>query len=142
MEYGLEVDPQTAIFTNLKPALASDEWERLEERNREEEFFARLTKLFRVRLADGLSATLGGEPLKFVCERHEHKLVGERPEQHLRCDFVFRADWPTVPVAIFRFLGRPGADNVGTAMALCVVLMALVVAASLVSQRGLGRSAR
>ena len=56
--------------------------------------------------------------------------------------FVFRADWPTVPVAIFRFLGRPGADNVGTAMALCVVLMALVVAASLVSHRGLGRSAR
>ena len=56
--------------------------------------------------------------------------------------FVFRADWPTLPVAIFRFLGRPGADNVGTAMALCVVLMALVVAASLVSQRGLGRSAR
>jgi thiamine transport system permease protein len=56
--------------------------------------------------------------------------------------FVFRADWPTVPVAIFRFLGRPGADNVGTAMALCVVLMALVVTASLVSQRGLGRSAR
>ncbi|HET6683507.1 MAG TPA: iron ABC transporter permease [Gaiella sp.] len=56
--------------------------------------------------------------------------------------FVFRADWPTVPVAIFRFLGRPGADNVGTAMALCVVLMALVVLASLLSQRGLGRSAR
>ena len=38
--------------------------------------------------------------------------------------FVSRADWPTVPVAIFRFLGRPGEDNVGTAMALCVVLMA------------------
>ena len=31
--------------------------------------------------------------------------------------FVARADWPTVPVAIFRFLGRPGADNVGTAIA-------------------------
>jgi thiamine transport system permease protein len=56
--------------------------------------------------------------------------------------FVFRADWPTVPVAIFRFLGRPGADNVGTAMALCVVLMALVAAVALVSQRALGRGAR
>ena len=42
--------------------------------------------------------------------------------------FVARADWPTVPVAIFRFLGRPGAENVGTAMALCVVLMGLVAA--------------
>jgi thiamine transport system permease protein len=53
-----------------------------------------------------------------------------------------RAEWPTVPVAIFRFLGRPGAENVGTAMALCVVLMALVAAASLVSERALGRPGR
>ena len=56
--------------------------------------------------------------------------------------FVVRAEWPTVPVAIFRFLGRPGADNVGTAMALCVVLMVLVAAASLVSQRVLGKASR
>ena len=49
--------------------------------------------------------------------------------------FVARADWPTVPVAIFRFLGRPGADNVGTAMALCVVLMVLVASVSLISER-------
>jgi thiamine transport system permease protein len=53
--------------------------------------------------------------------------------------FVARADWPTVPVAIFRFLGRPGAENVGTAMALCVVLMALVAAVALVSERSLVR---
>ena len=39
--------------------------------------------------------------------------------------FVARADWPTVPVAIFRFLGRPGAVNAGQAAALSVVLMAL-----------------
>ena len=51
--------------------------------------------------------------------------------------FVSRADWPTVPVAIFRFLGRPGSDNVGTAMALSVVLMALVIAVALVSERSL-----
>ena len=51
--------------------------------------------------------------------------------------FVARADWPTVPVAIFRFLGRPGADNVGSAMALCVVLMALVAAVALVAERSL-----
>ncbi len=53
--------------------------------------------------------------------------------------FVARADWPTVPVAIFRFLGRPGADNVGTAMALSVVLMALVTVVALVSERALVR---
>ena len=53
--------------------------------------------------------------------------------------FVVRADWPTVPVAIFRFLGRPGESNVGAAMALCVVLMAIVAAAALVSERALVR---
>jgi thiamine transport system permease protein len=49
--------------------------------------------------------------------------------------FVSRADWPTVPVAIFRFLGRPGADNVGAAMALSVVLMQIVTAVALASGR-------
>ena len=57
--------------------------------------------------------------------------------------FVARADWPTVPVAIFRFLGRPGADNVGTAMALSVTLMILVAAVALVAERSLvGRRPR
>ena len=55
--------------------------------------------------------------------------------------FVSRADWPTVPVAIFRFLGRPGEANVGTAMALCVVLMGLVAAVALLSERSLARRA-
>ena len=49
--------------------------------------------------------------------------------------FVARADWPTVPVAIFRFLGRPGAVNAGQAAALSVVLMALTAAAVLVAER-------
>jgi thiamine transport system permease protein len=51
--------------------------------------------------------------------------------------FVVRADWPTVPVAIFRFLGRPGGDNVGVAMALSVVLMLIVTAVALLSERSL-----
>jgi thiamine transport system permease protein len=53
--------------------------------------------------------------------------------------FVARADWPTVPVAIFRFLGRPGADNVGAAMALSVALMVMVTAVALGSERSLVR---
>ena len=36
--------------------------------------------------------------------------------------FVARADRPTLPVAIFRFLGRPGAENQGLAAALAVTL--------------------
>jgi thiamine transport system permease protein len=51
--------------------------------------------------------------------------------------FVARADWPTVPVAVFRFLGRPGAENVGAAMALSVVLMVTVTAVALGSERSL-----
>ncbi len=53
--------------------------------------------------------------------------------------FLARADRPTLPVAIFRFLGRPGAENVGTAMALAVVLMALVTLAALAGERALAR---
>ncbi|HXH89155.1 MAG TPA: iron ABC transporter permease [Gaiellaceae bacterium] len=49
--------------------------------------------------------------------------------------FVARSDWPTVPVAIVRFLGRPGAVNAGQAAALSVVLMALAVAAVLAVDR-------
>ena len=53
--------------------------------------------------------------------------------------FLARADRPTLPVAIFRFLGRPGAENVGTATALSVVLMALVTVSALAGDRALAR---
>lgn len=53
--------------------------------------------------------------------------------------FLARADAPTLPVAMFRFLGRPGAENVGAAAALGVVLVALVVLASLVAERSFSR---
>ena len=41
--------------------------------------------------------------------------------------FLARSDRPTLPVAIYRFLERPGATNQGTAAALCVVLMTVTV---------------
>ncbi len=40
--------------------------------------------------------------------------------------FLARPDSPTLPVAIFRFLGRPGELNTGQAYALAVILMAVV----------------
>lgn len=49
--------------------------------------------------------------------------------------FVARAEWPTLPVAIFRFLGRPGAENQSIAAALAVCLAALTVVAALVLER-------
>ena len=42
---------------------------------------------------------------------------------------IARADAPTVPVAIDRLLGRPGALNVGQAFALSVILMVLTATA-------------
>ncbi|MDM7829945.1 iron ABC transporter permease [Cellulomonas sp. MW9] len=47
--------------------------------------------------------------------------------------FLARPDEPTLPVLIFRLIGRPGADSYGTALAASVVLAALtagIVAAS------------
>jgi len=40
--------------------------------------------------------------------------------------FLARPDSPTLPVAIFRFLSRPGELNAGQAYALAVILMAVV----------------
>ncbi|MGH9085591.1 MAG: ABC transporter permease, partial [Acidimicrobiales bacterium] len=48
---------------------------------------------------------------------------------------IARADRPTVPVAIDRLLGRPGALNVGQAFALSVVLMLLTAVAVLLADR-------
>ena len=48
---------------------------------------------------------------------------------------IARADRPTVPVAIDRLLGRPGALNVGQAFALSVVLMVLTGVAVLLADR-------
>ena len=55
--------------------------------------------------------------------------------------FVAQADRPTLPVAIFRFLGRPGAENQGSAAALAVVLALLAAAAALVAGRAGGARA-
>ncbi len=42
--------------------------------------------------------------------------------------FIARGDRPTLPIAIFRLLGQPGAMNVGRAMAMSVILMLVVMA--------------
>ncbi len=39
--------------------------------------------------------------------------------------FIVRPDWPTLPTAVFRFLGKPGQLNFGQAMAMSVILMAV-----------------
>jgi thiamine transport system permease protein len=57
--------------------------------------------------------------------------------------FLARPDSPTLPVAIFRFLGRPGELNAGQAYALAVVLMVVVTVSVLLVERiRFGRATR
>ncbi len=49
--------------------------------------------------------------------------------------FIARPDSVTIPVAIYRLLGQPGAANFATAMALAVVLMLLTATAVLLIER-------
>ncbi len=49
--------------------------------------------------------------------------------------FIVRPDRPTLPIAIYRFLGQPGAANFGQAMAMSVILMIVTAAAILAIER-------
>ncbi len=49
--------------------------------------------------------------------------------------FIVRLDAPTLPIAIFRLLGQPGALTFGRAMALSVILMVLTAAAVFAIER-------
>ena len=49
--------------------------------------------------------------------------------------FIARPDTVTLPVAIFRFLGRPGASNFGRAMAMSTILMVATAAIVLAVER-------
>jgi thiamine transport system permease protein len=49
--------------------------------------------------------------------------------------FIARTDWPTLPLAIYRFLGQPGPGNFGQAMALSTILMVLTVVVVLLIDR-------
>lgn len=50
--------------------------------------------------------------------------------------FIVRPETTTVPVAIYRFLSRPGVTNVDQAMALATILMVLTGVVAVVAERG------
>lgn len=52
--------------------------------------------------------------------------------------FLSLPERPTIPIAIFRFLGQPGATNYGQAMAMSTILMILCVAGILLFERDSG----
>jgi thiamine transport system permease protein len=48
---------------------------------------------------------------------------------------IARPEWPTIPVAIFRYLGQPGALNYGQALAMSTILMAVTAAGFFLLER-------
>lgn len=48
---------------------------------------------------------------------------------------IARPEWPTLPLAIFRYLGQPGALNYGQALAMSTILMAVTASGFLVIDR-------
>jgi thiamine transport system permease protein len=48
---------------------------------------------------------------------------------------IARPEYPTIPIAIFRFIGQPGALNYGQALALSTILMAITAAGMLAIER-------
>jgi thiamine transport system permease protein len=49
--------------------------------------------------------------------------------------FLARPDRPTLPIVIFRLIGRPGAANLGMALAASVVLAALTAGVMMLAER-------
>lgn len=48
---------------------------------------------------------------------------------------IARPEWPTLPLAIFRYLGQPGALNYGQALAMSTILMVVTAAGFFVLER-------
>ncbi len=46
-----------------------------------------------------------------------------------------RPEYPTIPIAIYRFLSQPGGSNYGQAMAMATMLMALTTVSILVIEK-------
>ena len=55
---------------------------------------------------------------------------------------IARPEYPTIPVAIFRYLGQPGATNLGQALAMSTILMAVTALAFFAIERAGGRDNR
>jgi thiamine transport system permease protein len=48
---------------------------------------------------------------------------------------VSRPEYPTIPIAIYRFLSQPGGLNYGQAMAMATLLMVLTIAGILLIEK-------
>jgi ABC-type nickel/cobalt efflux system permease component RcnA len=91
VDYRLDVDEFTVVFDDL-PALG-DQVD-LTKLHKPQEFYEAFARSYAPILAANLVARLDGRPLEFRCIKHDYTLRDENGAalDHLRCDFVFRAD--------------------------------------------------
>jgi ABC-type nickel/cobalt efflux system permease component RcnA len=92
VQYQLDVDPFTIVYDDL-PAV--DDKVDLTKLKKPADFYDAFARVYAPILADNLDVKLDGKPLKLRCTARNHTLRGkdDRPLDHLRCDFVFQADW-------------------------------------------------
>jgi nickel/cobalt exporter len=88
VDYHLELDEFTAVYSDLPAILDKAELNKLSGR----EFYDAFTRAYAPILADNLLAKLDGKPLTFTCARHGHQV-----KDSLQCDFVFEAPWQPSP---------------------------------------------
>jgi ABC-type nickel/cobalt efflux system permease component RcnA len=95
--YQLDVDEWTAV-NDLLPLIDSERMAQLTQPNAVYEAF---TRAYGPILASNLSAALDRQELEFRCVSNKH----QRDTDHLRCDFIFRAEWkpPSGQPARFTF---------------------------------------
>jgi ABC-type nickel/cobalt efflux system permease component RcnA len=101
VDYRLEVDHWTVVFQDLQAVGEQVDLRRL---SRPEEFYEAFARTYAPILADNLLATLDDKPLTFACVKRTHEIV--KPDNNLRCDFVFQAPWQLTPVKHHAFTFR------------------------------------
>jgi len=92
VKYQLNVEPFTAHIEDVPTVAQGGDFENI---RGEDEYFRTFARLFGPHLAGGLEASLDGKGLTFRCVEHRHQLID--PQNHLRCEFVFRAEWKLAP---------------------------------------------
>src|SRR5438445_1162827 len=107
VRYRLEVDKVTAVWQDL-PALG-DRID-LAKLKKEEEWYTAFTKAYAPILAANLVGSLDRKSLEFKCTDDKYSLNDEnkKPLGHLRCDFVFRAEWKPAEGRPHEFAFRAG----------------------------------
>src|SRR5262245_32308415 len=87
--YRLEVDQFTTVYVDSKGLIDDAELKRLKTPS---EFYEVYTRRLAPLLADQLAASLNDKPLTLRCVEHRFEVL-----DHLRCDFIFQADWAPAP---------------------------------------------